>query len=407
MVNTTFLEQYKHGLDLLATGHDVDRAGLRLRWLSMESQAASVLPGHASHAEENNGEFVAEWDALAGIPPERSEETLRRPDALIEENLHFRCPLLLPADSAPRGLIILLNGLNERSWDRYLPWALRLLGFTGRAVLVFPLAFHLNRAPSAWADPRRMSRLSAERRALHEGITASSLSNAALSARIQALPQRFLWSGMQSHEDVRDFIRALRSGAWPDLAADLRVDFFGYSIGAFLALILLMADRDALLGQSRLLAFSGGAALDGMALTSRYILDSAAHEALLRCFISDFEATMRNDARVAGVLSGGHSAGAAFRSMLSVNETAAERLAMLAPIAQRVRAIALTRDEVMPPDAVRATLCPGNAVAVDMRELDFPHEYSHVHPFPLLPAVEAEVERAFDAVMTLTAEHFA
>lgn len=406
-MSTTFLEQYEFGLDLLATGQDLDHAELRLRWLSMESHATSFLPGHTSHAEETSGEFIAESDALAGIPPERSEETLLRPDALIEENRRFRCPLLLPAHSAPRGLIILLNGLNERSWDRYLPWALRLLGLTGRAVLVFPLAFHLNRAPSAWADPRRMTRLSAERRALHEGITASSLSNAALSARIQALPQRFLWSGMQSHEDVRDFIRALRRGAWPDLAADLRVDFFGYSIGAFLALILLMADRDALLGQSRLLAFCGGAALDGMALTSRYILDSAAHEALLRCFISDFEATMRNDARVAGVLSDGHPAGAAFRSMLSVNEDAAERVAMLAPIASRVRAIALTRDEVMPPDAVRATLRPGDAVAVDMREVDFPYEYSHVHPFPLLPTVETEVERAFDTVMTLTAEHFA
>ncbi len=406
-MNTTFLQQYKFGLDLLATGQDLDHADVRLRWLSLESQAASVLPGHASHVVEGDRDMVAELDTTLGIPPERVEETLLRPDALIEENLRFRCPLLLPADSAPRGLIILLNGLNERSSDRYLPWALRLLMLTGRAVLLFPLAFHLNRAPSAWADPRRMTRLSAERRSLHEGITASSLSNAALSARIQALPQRFLWSGVQSHEDVRDFIRALRSGAWPELASDLRVDFFGYSIGAFLALLLLMADRDALLAQSRLLAFCGGAALDGMALTSRYILDSAAHGALLRCFRTDFSATLRNDARLAGALSGGHPAGAAFRSMLSANDGTAARGAMLAPIASRVRAIALTRDEVMPPDAVRATLCPGAAVGVDVRELDFPYDYSHVHPFPLLPALEMEVERAFDSVMTLTAEHLA
>ncbi|MFA6879472.1 MAG: DUF6051 family protein, partial [Bacteroidales bacterium] len=46
--------------------------------------------------------------------------------------------------------IILLHGLNERSWEKYLTWAEDLAINCNRPVILFPMAFHMNRTPASW-----------------------------------------------------------------------------------------------------------------------------------------------------------------------------------------------------------------------------------------------------------------
>ena len=62
-------------------------------------------------------------------------------------------------------MLLLFHGLNEKDWDKYLPWAHALARATGKAVLLFPTAFHMNRAMGHWSDHRCMHRASQERRA--------------------------------------------------------------------------------------------------------------------------------------------------------------------------------------------------------------------------------------------------
>ena len=74
------------------------------------------------------------------------------PDAGIAENRIWTCDVVLPAGvERAGGAILLLHGLNERAWTKYHPWAVELARRTGRAVVLFPIAFHMQRAPASWA----------------------------------------------------------------------------------------------------------------------------------------------------------------------------------------------------------------------------------------------------------------
>lgn len=59
-------------------------------------------------------------------------------DSKVKENTTFRYPLFLPEGNEAPGAIFLLHGLNEKQWDKYLPWAYELCLKTGYAVLLFP-----------------------------------------------------------------------------------------------------------------------------------------------------------------------------------------------------------------------------------------------------------------------------
>ena len=47
-----------------------------------------------------------------------------------------------------------------------------------------------------------MFKLSEQRKARFPHIVDSSLSNVAISMRLHSMPQRFIWSGLQSYYDV-------------------------------------------------------------------------------------------------------------------------------------------------------------------------------------------------------------
>lgn len=330
------------------------------------------------------------------------------PDCDVESNSRFRCTLMEPKGRAATGVIVLLHGLNEKRWEKYLPWALRLLQQTGKAVLLFPIAFHMDRTPPAWSDPRRMAKVCAERRAAFPSIASSSLANAAMSSRLHMLPQRFFWSGLQSYEEIVALLRELRQGEVEGLPADASVDLFAYSIGGFLSQILFMADEEELFSASRLFLFCGGPTLDRMYPTSRYILDSEATIALYSFFNKHLENEFLRDPRLAHYFKGGHPAGRTFRSMLSYHKLREEREQRLRELAPRIRAAGLRKDGVIPPGEILNTLQGSfRDIPIPVDILDFPYDYSHVQPFPVLQPIEAEVEAAFSTVMNLAASHLA
>lgn len=198
---------------------------------------------------------------------------VNKADAAIEENLRFRYPVLMPsAMKKARNLIIMFHGFNEKHWHKYLPWAVRLAHGTGRAVLLFPIAFHMNRAPALWNDSRAMNRLSKERKERFPAVIGSSLSNVAISTRLHNKPERFIWSGLESYHDVIDLVEGIKRGEHPVVEAEAGIDFCSYSIGTFLGEILMMTNKNGYFSKSRYATFCGGPVFNRLSPVSKFIV---------------------------------------------------------------------------------------------------------------------------------------
>lgn len=358
---------------------DLDLVVRRLPFTSEASCAASPTP--------------SDWE-IAGQPD--------APDALITENRFWHYDIVLPQScSRADRAILLLHGLNERSWDKYLPWAAELVRSTGRAVILFPIAFHMQRAPNSWAHPRSMNAVLRRRMALHSDLAHASVANAALSTRIEHAPDRFVRSGMQTIDDVLRLMLQIRAGGHPLIASDARIDIFGYSIGAFIGQLLLLADPNGHFADSRLMLFCGGPTFDLLRPASRYILDAAADAALRKLLLEHLD----EHPDLASCIDA-HPVGDAFRMMLDSQQHRRRREDGFRRLAPRLSAIALVTDTVAPADAIRLTLKGAEGdLPIPVHILDPPCPSSHVAPFSENPHHAAEATRAFTTVFDIAAAH--
>ena len=212
-------------------------------------------------------------------------------DALIAENISFRYPLVREVNSAQtpyrhKRVIILLHGLNERSFSKYLPWAYQLWAGTRVPVLLFPLTFHVNRVLPAWGTTQREIY---DRRTQLAGNEGAHRFNAVISDRLAARPERFFWGAVQSYLDLVDLARTIRSGRHPHFAPDARIDLFGFSAGGYLSLILMLEDPEALFSDSRGIVFASGVPSRDLNLLSPFILDLAAEVAMMRLYVKNVD----------------------------------------------------------------------------------------------------------------------
>lgn len=307
---------------------------------------------------------------------------LHMADRDIEENRCFRYPVLKPRTGSPAGkAIILLHGLNEKSWAKYIPWARALAERTGRPVLLFPLAFHMNRAPASWSAPREMFQVSRERRKLFPHLQSGSLANAALSHRIQFAPHRFITSGLHSYRDLLLLLTSMAEGRHPDFAEGCRIDFFAYSIGASLAQMMLMTNPQGLLNRSRFFLFCGGAVLDEAAPVSKAIIDGEANSSLFTFFRQIFEAPQELAEPLRGLLDSGLPEVEALKSLLFLDKMQPFRQRQLETEYGRLMVTGLKLDKVFPPEALEKTFGQGGPLNV----IDMPFSYSHEIPFPAEP----------------------
>ncbi len=315
-------------------------------------------------------------------------------DKDVEENNHFIYSVFKPANlPAVHKTILLLHGLNEREWYKYLPWAEALVRKTNSAVILFPIAFHMNRAPVEWSNPRLMIHVAAERKKLFPGLSTCSFANTAISHRLQFAPQRLLLSGVQSFLDIVQLIREIRKGLIPVIDKNTDFNIFGYSIGVFLAEILLMANPSGLLGNSGLFAFCGGAVLDNSYPVSRVILDSEALKEVSRYYNNFLKGHYQGDKAIHLIEKQNGEMLESFKIMLRYNRYRKKRKSIFLKLADRVTSLTLKNDRVMPPQSVTKILQGSNLV------LDFPYAYSHENPFPLISDISDSVEHSFKTVM--------
>lgn len=306
------------------------------------TQSRHLLGHHGYQCAEHGLEFKGE-PALDGTA-----------DCDITANLDFRYPFLRALSKGPqeksKHLVVLLHGLNERSYSKYVPWAFQLWRNTGAAVALFPLSFHVNRVHPPWG---RSLEAHLSRRRQVPGNENVHPYNCVLSERLERHPERFFWGGVESYGDVVELVRGIRAGQHPYVAADAQVDLLGYSAGGYLALGLMLGNQDGLFEKSRCVLFESGAAMRSTHLSSRLIMDMSCEVALMKLYVR-FTSRLANE-RLAHWLAD-HEEGRWFRALFGEEKERPRLEARLKELAPRLLAISNTTDEVIPAGAVFNTL---------------------------------------------------
>lgn len=309
----------------------------------------------------------------------------------IRENKTFTYTIFTPSARMRRNqAIILLHGLNERTWEKYLTWAESLAVSTGKPVILFPIAFHMNRTPKAWNNPRETMPWSVARKQEIADLCNSTFANVALSSRISHHPLRFYASGRESVYNLCQLVAEIKNGRHPLFAENTSVNLFAYSIGALLSQVLLLANPEKLFTDTRLFMFCGGSIFSQMNGNARDILDKEAFDRLQHYFRNDFlersdiPTSFKNDFLEK-----------AFKAMIRPEVLTDYRESFFQRACNRIRAISLKNDVVMPTGGIIAAL--GAASGNILKELDFPFPYSHQVPFPLAGKPDWElVGQSFD-----------
>lgn len=325
----------------------------------------------------------------------------------VPENFEFIYPVFVPDSSVCYDKAILLfHGLNEKSWDKYFVWAGYLAEKTKRPVILFPLAYHMNRVPKSWSNPRMMSEIVSFRKKTGDSTNAT-FANAAMSTRLQFHPELFIYSGMQSCYDVQQLLNEIRSGSNKLFTSDAHIDIFAYSIGAFFSQILMLANPGKLFDTSKLFIFSGGPTFDRMNGDSKFIMDSVAFKSLLG---------LKNRQKMKQIRKKVFATGnemllatwPGLELMMHHRRDRKKRELIFKAIKDRIYAVALEKDRVMPVgDIIRTLRGKRERVEVPVEVIDFPFEYSHEQPFPIGDdKIQNLVDRSFTVVFDKAVDFF-
>jgi len=321
---------------------------------------------------------------------------------LAEANNNFTYHIFLP-ENPSRGYIILLHGLNERSWDKYLLWAKRMAADTGKPVILFPIAYHMNRSPVTWFDRHAMMPAVAARILSEPNTRLTSFVNVALSVRMSISPQRFFLSGCQAVNDLATLIARIKSGAHPHIRNEGAPDIFAYSIGAMIAQVLMLSGEHILPDDSRLLLFCGGSVLNMMDGTSKMIMDSKAFDRLISFYIDEIEEIQKNGGDWFTKILGQTSVGEAFYAMSSLKRLEDVYGQPFRGNSGKVKAITFKCDTVIPSAGISDTM-PG--AEIEIWTPDYP--CTHENPFPLFSGeMSGRVDHTFDMLLDKAASFFA
>jgi pimeloyl-ACP methyl ester carboxylesterase len=315
---------------------------------------------------------------------------LRQEDRSEVDNVSFVCPLVLPRRPGPfRQIIIILHGLNESEYRKYFPWACTLAS-ADIPVLLFPLAFLVNRRPRRWRDDAAAQDRLRSRQTL-SGNEVATRYNVVLSERLQEHPERLFLGGQQSYFDLLDVIERLRQGVFTidnrdaemlipqrPFAEATQVDLLGFSIGGYLTLGLLLEEQqNTVLLDSRGIIFAAAAPWTHADATvnanpfSPFILDRLATKRL-QAFYRSVEADALLD----------NAQGRWCRAMFRAERDVLE--APLARIRGRLLTIGNTADTVIPTAGMVATFGDLDCLL---------HLGAHEYPFSVADVWQAGVNR--------------
>ncbi len=366
---------------------------------SFTSHSTFVLPGDDQRYCQNHAQnYEAYYNSNEGLNDFNHDVNVK--DNEVKENVSFNYQILAPkGKNKLKKVVFLFHGFNEKSWDKYLPWAAAIADRLNCGVVLFPIAFHMQRAPQSWSDKRKMFELSNKRKQQFPNIINSTLSNAAISVRMQSLPQRFIWSGLQTYYDVIQLIESIKNDQNEWIDPDFSFDIFAYSIGGFLGEILLLTNHKNYFSNSKLCLFCSGPVFNRLSAVSKFILDSEANVALYSYLVEHFEAFLVKDAYLNHYMNGTHTEGKVFSAMLEFKRLREYRESLLKQFEDQIYAIGLKNDTVIPAFEIINTLNGAyRDIRIKVETMDFAFDYSHETPFPVKNKNKDEVNLAFNEV---------
>ena len=313
-------------------------------------------------------------------------------DSVIGENLEFTYPVFIPSEKPQTdNAILILHGLNERNWIKYLTWGEHLCSETGKAVILFPIAFHVNRSPQSWSNPRSLKSILDLRRKQNGDDRCLSFANVAFSERVCEEPYRFYRSGRQTVNDLTQLFEEIKQGQHPAFKVNTNIDIFAYSIGAFLAETILLSNPKNLFTSSKLFLFCGGGVFSSMFGQSRSIMDTSAYKSLFQYYLHEFTEKVKLNSMRDKVFE-------SFCSMISSERYKQEREQFFIRLGNRLEGISLIKDKVMPYFGIEEAL--GKNIADNrISKMDFAFDYNHENPFPIYSLTSSkEVDNSFNAV---------
>ncbi len=336
------------------------------------------------------------------------EEAIHIKDVDLEENKDFNYFILKSKNTdRVKKIIFLIHGFNEKNWGKYLPWGKAICERTQSAIVFFPIAFHMQRAPNQWTEKRKMFELSEKRKQLFPNIIHSTLSNVAISMRLHYMPQRFIWSGLQTYYDFIQLLEEWKNGKQELIDKDFSFDIFAYSIGGLLAEILKLSNYKNYFDEVRTCLFCSGAVFNRLSSVSKYILDSEANVALYSYLVEHFDSFLKKDAMLHHFIDEDHFEGKVFHSMLDYQKMRDFREELLRKAAKQIYSISLKKDLVIPPIEIINTLRGAyRDIDIITDEMDFDYKYTHENPFPINPAKTQKINETFTRVFDKVGEFF-
>ncbi|MGV8093426.1 MAG: DUF6051 family protein [Mangrovibacterium sp.] len=375
--------------------------GLDIYQQKFRSLSHELLPGAEKYfCKEHDRQFESGETFLNQIGD--IDDMIHIQDSEIQENKVFTFRIFMPATKTKTDrAIFLFHGFNEKNWDKYFPWAQFMAGQMQCAVILFPIAFHMNRTLSIWSNKRKMYLLCEKRSALFPNVMKSSLTNVAISMRLHSRPQRFIWSGLQTYYDVIRFLEQVKAGENPVILPSARFHIVAYSIGCLLAEILKLANHKGYFSDTKLCLFCGGAVFNRLSPVSKYILDSEANIALYSYMVEHIEKHMQHDPHLKHYIDGPHAEGHVFYSMLDYKVKREYREELFNKVNKDILAITLKKDSIIPPYEIINTLqgaLRDIPIPVDIH--DFPFNYNHVSPFPTTEKDKEAIDEKFKMIFT-------
>lgn len=305
------------------------------------------------------------------------------PDNEIIENNRFKYPIFSPINKKESDeAILLLHGLNERDWEKYGCWAEQLVISTGKPVILFPIAFHMNRSPKNWNNPRNMIKW------VKKEKTATNLTfaNVALSKRMITSPERFYLFIRETILNLIQLKEQIEKGNHPFFKTTCHLDFFCYSIGALVSQILFQADPFKQFTNSKLFLFCGGGIFNELNGNSRFIMSYEAFKVLKEYYRNEFDIDTKDCIY--------HAAYTHF----TADHNPKERMAYYAKNANRIKIISLKKDQVIPTSSIKSCIGP-KISGKCLKEMDFDLIYSHEIPFPLTKDNSEKTNKMFNIIM--------
>ena len=370
---------------------------IELHDVEFVSESFGILPGIEEYKCNNHNVTLEEelsFYSENGI----KNNSVHIKDIFAKRNRSFKYQIIKPkgADKVKR-VVLLFHGFNERDWSKYLPWAKEISDGTESAVVLFPLAFHMQRAPKEWSNTREMFKLSEERKQTFPNIENSSLTNVAVSTRLHAMPHRALWSGLQTYNDVLQLMKNIKKDNNKHIDKDAHFDIFSFSVGGFLAQVLKMTNFNNYFKHSKVCLFCSGATFNNQAPSSKFILDSETDAALYAYLVKDIDEIIENDPVLRHYLKGDFLPGKIFYAMLDYNKEKDFRESMLKKYENQFYAISLTKDDIVSPHEIVNTLKGANGdIDIRIDEMDFEYDYIHENPFPVMGVDSKKVDESFE-----------